>query len=54
MPVAMASDLNAMCRRHSGVMPCVMVVNMGAMATGSMATKKVTNEASSRESIEAV
>ncbi len=28
----------------------VMVVNIGAMATGSMATKKVTNEARKRES----
>jgi hypothetical protein len=29
----------------------VMVVNIGAIATGSMATKKVTKEASRSESI---
>jgi hypothetical protein len=30
-----------------------MVVNIGAIATGSMATKNVTNEASNSESINA-
>jgi hypothetical protein len=39
-------------RRQAGVMREVMVVNIGAIATGSMATKNVTKDASSSESID--
>ena len=46
----MATDFQAICRRQAGVMRAVMVVNIGAMATGSMATKNVTNEARRTES----
>jgi hypothetical protein len=42
-----------MVRRQAGDMRAVMVVNIGAIATGSMATKKVTNDASSSDSINA-
>jgi len=48
--VAIATDFQAICRRQSGVMAEVMVANIGAIATGSMATKNVTKEASSSES----
>ncbi|GIK48081.1 MAG: hypothetical protein BroJett013_07780 [Alphaproteobacteria bacterium] len=53
IPVAIATDFHAILRRHSGVMREVMVVNIGAIATGSMATKKVTSEARNSETINA-
>jgi hypothetical protein len=48
----MATDFQAMVRRHAGAICAVMVANIGAMATGSMATKKVTNDASKSDSID--
>ena len=53
MPVAMATDFQAMYRSHAGALR-VMVANIGAIATGSMATKNVTNDASRSDSIDSV